>query len=142
MVCPQKMWITLIFMEKKGTLMKELNLRLPWPPSVNRMWATTRSGNWYSTKVCNEFKNAVYRVIESLGYPHFEHKDKICVMVYAFPADARKRDLDNIFKVLGDALQEANVYDNDVQIKKIYMEMMDKDPEKRGYIDVILSIME
>ena len=43
-------------------------------------------------------------------------KAKLEVHIQAFPPDNRKRDLDNIQKVLLDALQDAGLFEDDGQI--------------------------
>jgi len=118
---------------------KEITMILPWPPSVNSIWATDRKGNWYSTKVATDFKELVKYAVYKAKSPKFNDSATISVEVIAYPPDNRKRDLDNIFKILADALQEAKVYKNDVQIKRIYMEMQEKDPNGKGYVGVSIE---
>jgi crossover junction endodeoxyribonuclease RusA len=57
--------------------------------------------------------------------------------VYLYPPDKRKRDVDNVLKPLLDALEHANVYENDSQIDKLYVERMEM--VKGGYCDVVIT---
>lgn len=119
---------------------KEISIILPWPPSVNSIWSTTRKGNWFTTKVAREFKEIVaLSVYKQKAKNSFTVDDLIQITVIAHPPDNRKRDLDNIFKVLADALQDAGVYENDFQIKRIFMEMREK--QSMGKVIVNLKSM-
>jgi len=103
----------------------EVSIILPWPPSVNSLWRSSSKG-WYMTKKAKEYKELVRYAVYKAKSPKFGDGEQIAVGVVAYPPDNRKRDLDNIFKILGDSLQDAGVYQNDCQIKKIYMEMKPK----------------
>ena len=118
---------------------KEVNLLLPWPPSVNKLWSTNRRGNWYTTKAAKDFKDIVYYYIHAKqSRKLFNEDDRISLSVKAYPADKRKHDLDNILKVLCDALENAEVFPNDNQIKKIDIEML-KSETKDAYVIVSLK---
>ena len=121
-------------------MFKEVSLQLPWPPSVNQVWATTKRGNWYGTKIAKDYKAAVkYIVMQKNCQGSFPKSDNIEYNLFVYPPDNRRRDLDNLNKVVCDALQDAGVYDNDCQIKRIFMEM--KPQEKPGTVIVILKSM-
>ena len=122
-------------------MIKECTLILPWPPSVNAIWSTTGKGNWYSTKVARDFKELVKYVVYTARSPKFG-KNLLMVELLAYPPDGRRRDLDNLAKVSFDALEDAGVFDNDCQIKRIYMEMKEKDPEGKGKVIVKLAVIE
>lgn len=116
----------------------ELNFILPWPPSVNRIWSTTRKGNWYVTKVAKDFKNTVYGyVLAKKALNAFPVDVTLSFSLIARPPDNRKRDLDNLTKIVCDALQDATVFVNDSQIKEIYMRM--EDNIKEGVVLVTLK---
>lgn len=120
---------------------KEINLILPWPPSVNQIWSTTRKGNWYSSKVAKDFKEMVsYYVTVKRARNAFVGAVPLNFEMLAYPPDNRRRDLDNLAKVVFDALQGASVFENDCQIKKMYMEMCGKSPG--GKVLVTLSELE
>jgi crossover junction endodeoxyribonuclease RusA len=57
--------------------------------------------------------------------------------VYLYPPDNRKRDVDNILKPLLDALEHANVYENDSQIDKLCVTRMPV--TKGGVCDVVIT---
>ncbi len=68
----------------------------------------------------------------------FSLHERIRVRVDAFPPDKRKRDLDNIFKALLDALQWCKVFSDDSQIDEL---IITRQPSIEGrvvvYIDAI-----
>lgn len=118
---------------------KEVNFVLPWPPSVNQLWTTTRRGNWYTTKVAKDFKETVYYYVFSKKAKHFfETDDRLEMQLSAYPPDNRRRDLDNLMKVVCDALQGAEVFPDDSQIKRIRLEMLEKD-EQGGRVIVSMK---
>lgn len=121
--------------------MQELVIRLPWPPSINQLWRMGK-GNWYATKVGLEFKELVKYFVFKAKSPRFSEFANLSFQLLAYPPDNRRRDLDNLCKICCDSLQDANVYANDCQIKKINMEMKEKDPEKKGYVLITIGILE
>lgn len=49
---------------------------------------------------------------------------RIHLHVKAFPPDRRKRDIDNLLKILIDCLQDCGLFEDDSQIDKITIERM------------------
>jgi crossover junction endodeoxyribonuclease RusA len=58
------------------------------------------------------------------------------VKIYAFPPDARRRDLDNLLKSLLDALQHAGIMEDDGQVDMLSIERRAR--KKGGSISVYL----
>lgn len=67
----------------------------------------------------------------------FKSSDRLRVDMLAIPPDNRRRDLDNIFKALFDALGHAEIFPDDSQIKKIVAEMGASN--KPGGVHVLIS---
>lgn len=44
--------------------------------------------------------------------------------ILVYPPDKRKRDIDNLIKIVADSLQDARIYENDSQIDKIIIERL------------------
>jgi len=97
---------------------------LPWPPSVNRLWRMGK-GNWYSTKVALDFKEHVHYLVFKARQPRFDPAARLRLDIYAYPPDRRARDIDNLSKVVQDALQDARVFANDAQIDQLWIERME-----------------
>lgn len=89
--------------------------QLPYPPSVNHIYIRTKCG------VILDKKAKEYReeVISTIGKGHTTLTGPIKLCIDVFMPDARKRDLDNIFKSLNDALTHAGVWKDDSQIEVI-----------------------
>ena len=92
-------------------------VELPWPVSVNRYWR--RAGKHIHTST--EARQYRARVGQLVRDCHRFGTARIAVAVVAYPPDNRRRDLDNIGKVLWDALQHAGIYTDDSQIREIFM---------------------
>ena len=98
---------------------RRMNLVLPWPPSTNRIWRhvgsrvlLSREGRAYRTKVAIVVAEAR---VQGFG------RNKVRVRVDACMPDARRRDIDNLWKAAGDALQAARVFDDDSQIIDLHI---------------------
>ncbi|OOF53856.1 RusA family crossover junction endodeoxyribonuclease [Rodentibacter genomosp. 2] len=89
--------------------MTALTLDLPYPPSVNHYWRHTRRGVHYISDEGKKYRDKVF--LTCMGYLPFKKPVSISVEVY-FP-DKRKRDLDNLGKVLLDSLVQAKIIEDD-----------------------------
>lgn len=87
---------------------EELTLELPYPPSVNHYWRHAR-GRHYITEQGRLYQSKVF--VACLGYLPF--KKPVSVSVSVWLPDNRKRDLDNLWKVLLDSLVKANIVEDD-----------------------------
>lgn len=92
-------------------------IELPWPPSINNYWRHTRTGH-YISRAGKSFRQSVSYLCFN-AKDKFTEKDKLHIIIDAYPPDRRKRDLDNILKSLLDALQHAGVYKDDSQIDRL-----------------------
>lgn len=94
--------------------MSDYHLILPWPPSNNTYYRHARGRNYLSEKA-EKFAEEVNSIIQqhelALKLPQ-----NLSVTIYASPPDNRKRDLDNVFKGLFDALTKAGFWVDDSQI--------------------------
>ena len=89
---------------------------LPFPPSVNHYWRhvgnrtlISRTGRAYRQQVLHDVQQLGLRVITG----------PIKLEVIATRPDRRRRDVDNLLKSLLDALDHANVYEDDSQIQDL-----------------------
>lgn len=91
---------------------------LPYPPTVNKYWITRIiRGKKIVTRT-----ERVKKYIRDVGYlmlmkrnPSLKEK-LLRLEVSVYPPDNKKRDLDNLLKVICDSLQAAGVYEDDFQI--------------------------
>ncbi len=102
-------------------LEQELFLTMPWPPSVNNMYSRSSFGVYMTDKardfkkthswhICNQ---AVTQLSKSLPIT-----ETVELIISAYPPDKRKRDDDNIHKILSDILVQSKVLKDDSLIKK------------------------
>lgn len=122
-----------------------IEIELPWPPSVNHYkqlgrLVQTKSGKIFQARVNSDVTKKYFLevlvAIKQRGVKSF-HSSTISVEVYVYPPDKRKRDIDGILKVLLDAMQHAGLYDDDVQIARLYVER--RDIIKKGKVIVRIS---
>lgn len=92
----------------------EIRLTLPYPPSWNH-YLHQRGNHRYVSKAGKAYHQAVWAIVHEEGRPRFGDST-VAVMLEVFPPDHRKRDLDNVLKVLLDSLKISGVYDDDSQI--------------------------
>lgn len=88
-----------------------IELRLPYPPSVNQYYRKLRNTMVISERgrrFLKEVKATVGVVETQLG--------SLLVEIEVYPPDRRKRDIDNVCKATLDALTKAGVYQDDSQI--------------------------
>lgn len=96
----------------------DIELILPWPPTVNSYYTQTKRGRFISKtgRLFREKVGADCR--EQLGYID-PIDDKLFIEVHLFPPDRRTRDLDNYMKALLDALTEAGIWVDDSQVDQL-----------------------
>lgn len=97
-----------------------LELYLPFPPSVNNYYVKTKKGVRISEKG-RKFRDLVEKaVVEQIGA--FEPLDyNLLIEVVIYPPDLRKRDLDNFTgKALLDALTHSGIWTDDSLIKQSF----------------------
>lgn len=119
--------------------MTEFVITLPWPPSVNHykkvgQLVKTNSGKMHQKRVnSNETISYYYQVymISKQNTPlkwcdYAQRKDIFFdLKIDLFPPDKRKRDIDNVLKVLLDSLVHAHVIIDDSQISRLFIQKLD-----------------
>jgi len=111
-----------------------IELKLPWPPTVNHYYKRTAKG-----QVIGEVGKK-YRAIVAgellVNWRREPLEGRLSVMVTAHAKDARKRDLDNLHKCLLDALEKGGLYENDSQIDDLRIVRGPKSETGEGYLVV------
>ena len=108
---------------KSGTtVMDQITLTLPYPPTVNHYWQTRvlRRGARYVPQVYVSEDGRRYQQVVAKhlnGVPMFA--GRLRVQILAQPPDGRARDLDNVLKCLLDSLTKAGVWHDDQQIDSL-----------------------
>ena len=88
-----------------------MNLTLPYPPSVNRLYRVFRNRILLSRDGRASYK----AVAECLGSMPVM-RGPLAVTVVATPPDRRRRDLSNLLKALEDSLTKCGAWEDDSQI--------------------------
>lgn len=89
-----------------------IRIELPWPPSVNRYYRTWR-GRMLISEHGREYRQQVKQL---LGRLDCCQTGRLRLHVEFCPPDRRRRDLDNLFKGLLDAMVHGGLMVDDEQI--------------------------
>jgi crossover junction endodeoxyribonuclease RusA len=95
-------------------------LTLPYPPSINNYWIASGHRRFISQRG-RDFKQAVAEYCAEWRVPKYGDK-QVWVDIILYPATKRLMDVDNCIKPILDALQDAGVFDDDVQVKWVRIE--------------------
>ena len=107
-----------------------VQIDLPWPPSVNRIWRNVG----YKTLLSSEGRK-YYKLVQRFA-PPLDHliPPPYRVEIDAFPPDRRRRDLDNILKVGQDSLVKMGIIEDDYLIDEIHLYR--KETKKPGRLEI------
>ena len=113
-----------------------IKIDLPYPPSGNHMWKHTRAGKHYLTDKARGYYDHVSLIVQ---YEHarLEYAGRMDVTCEIYPPDNRRRDLDNVWKVVSDSLTKASVWIDDTQIDRLCL--VRKEVVKGGVIRVCIA---
>lgn len=102
---------------RRGVKMKKVKFSFPFPPSTNTYWRNL-NGRTLISKKGRYYSDLVTAIVCSqMQEPTLT--GRLAVAVKAYPPDRRRRDLDNLFKSLLDAMGKAGVYEDDSQIDSL-----------------------
>ena len=100
--------------------MTTTTLILPFLPSVNTYWGF-HGHRRFLTKKALQFKAEVSAVILATNTKSYGN-DLLTMNIVWFPPDRRIRDIDNPIKPLLDSLMQANVMNDDSQIRQLTLQ--------------------
>lgn len=105
--------------------MTQVTIKLPWPPSVNRMWRTISKGRLAGrtllSKEGRDYRKDVSENVLLQRIPRHTLSGKLSVRIYACPPDHRARDLDNLPKGVLDGLKLAGVIADDRFVDELHI---------------------
>jgi Holliday junction resolvase RusA-like endonuclease len=119
---------TVFYTPRARTKEKQMiKIILPLPPSVNRLWRTTKTGGMYRSPKYNAWRtSAIWQLIGQVKRQQIKGQFKLTL--HAVPPDRRHRDLDNLFKAALDVLVEAKVVEDDRHCRWIEARWVDAGP--------------
>ena len=112
---------------------RRAGLSLPWPPSVNHYWRRNKGLGMHISAEGKRFRDDVIMLFR--GFDGV--MGRVAVQVTAYPPDNRKRDLDNVFKALLDALSHALIIEDDSMIDDLRITRAEV--VKGGRVDVVVE---
>jgi crossover junction endodeoxyribonuclease RusA len=86
--------------------MNELNLIIPPVPSVNHLYSTNRQGRRFMTQAYKDYKKGIGSIGALEKYRQnwiYSMDERIVMELRIFWPDARRRDADNIIKIIQDS---------------------------------------
>jgi len=98
--------------------MQNIFLTIPYPPSVNNYWGFNGHRRYLTQKAQN-FKANVAEIAKN--YPKLG-KARLEIKISLFPDSKRKADIDNRIKSCLDAMAQAQLFDDDSQIDRLFVE--------------------
>ncbi len=117
---------------------------LPWPPSTNRLWRSPNrgplKGRHLLSKEARAYKAEVAAIIAVQMYEAAvaPMPGRVGVRLVACPPDRRKRDLDNIIKIVLDSCK-GQCFDDNANID--HLEVLRGDLAPPGSIEVTVWMM-
>ncbi|WP_413732312.1 RusA family crossover junction endodeoxyribonuclease [Sodalis sp. RH20] len=99
-------------------------LVLPFPPSVNSYWRAPNKGPLAGRHLISadgrRYRNDVFAsVLEQLRRIPKALRHDVSIDLVLYPPNRARRDLDNCFKALFDALTHAGIWVDDSQVKQL-----------------------
>ena len=113
-----------------------IELYLPWPPSVNNYYVKTKRGVFISAKgrkFRDQTAEAIAQQVPGLTIPS---DDRLLLEVVLFPPDARIRDVDNYNKSLLDAIKHSGLLPDDQQLDQLFVYRGSKVPGGSTFVRI------
>ncbi len=99
----------------------QIELTLPWPPSVNSIWRQGRRHVYRDPKYLSWIKESHGEWLIQRGKIR-SIKGEFRLEIALYPPDKRLRDIDNLPKCLLDFLQNAGIIENDHFCRSLLVE--------------------
>lgn len=124
-----------IFQKKPGA--SEFTLMLPYPPTGNHAVKHFRGGH-YLTNDVRTYRQAVASIVRQSAADDWIDLP-IRIVAEIRPPDRRRRDMDNAWKTIADALTHAGVWKDDCQIADL--RLLRGEPVAGGSVTVTVETL-
>ena len=91
-------------------------IKVPWPPSINHLYATVRGCRILSTKGRDYHKTIGDIILPIKSTYNMPWLGRLSIQLDYYPPTKRKYDWDGFIKCLQDGLQKAQAFKDDEQI--------------------------
>lgn len=118
--------------------MQELYLtNLPWPPSLNKIYIPCNAGIILDPRA-KKYKNNLALICKNEAKKQKWKKleNGVGAVFTFYQPDNRKHDIDNLFKLIKDALELAEIYTNDNNIVREFSEKIFPLEKHAGYVNI------
>lgn len=113
-----------------------MNLTLSYPTvSGNGLWRHAKGRHYINPKAKAYYDLIAWELLSQKA--NLKLSIPLQVSVKLYPPDNRKRDLENLIKVLHDALTKGNLWIDDSQVRKMTVEWFPKVPNGRIELEVL-----
>lgn len=115
---------------------------LPWPVSVNALYRAVK-GQVRVSEATRAWKAKAMALLDSSRCfgPAWPLAGRLGVVIEAWPPNQRARDLDNLIKVVLDSGNQL-LWADDSQIDDIRIVRMGVDPDKKGFVRLVVFALE
>ncbi|MDX8384420.1 MAG: RusA family crossover junction endodeoxyribonuclease [Ghiorsea sp.] len=111
--------------------------KLPYPPSLNRYYRNVKGRTLISAQG-RAYRQEVVALLHKYRGTYHESA-KLSIEITAYMPDRRKRDLDNLFKGLLDAIEHSGVIHDDSQFNSLRIRR--GEVVKNGRVDVAIEVI-
>jgi len=124
--------------------MEPQHFNLPWPPSENTVYPTSKTGRRFLSGKGKAYVKAVCTLCVQLKIKMV--RGPVSIIVHGYPPDRRVRDGSNYEKILYDSLAKAFVIENDKWIIHhsftMHNHLIGEKPQKPGRVEIDLQKYE
>ncbi len=115
-----------------------MNITVPWPPfSTNHIWRTSRLGHTYLEPAAKDYKEMVTLRVKLAVQAGSRCPDgPLALSLWVYPPDRRRRDLDNMCKLVQDSIF-AGLDADDSRVSELHVYR--RDAVKAAYIAVCIE---
>ena len=117
-----------------------IDFRIPFPPSVNHLYATVRGRRVLSAKGRTYHARVLYEARRQIGATWETLTGRLGIKITLHPPDRRRRDISNCVKIIEDSMTKARVWHDDSQIDVLHV--LRGEVSDPGYASVMVWVVQ